>query len=272
MSETPQISMPVLKLGDRGEAVAEVKRILRANGYQKITDGDALDRYTLAAVEVFKLQHLGPNGEFLVCTPEIDADTWWALHHPSGHKQRSGLKATLDKDLTPLRRQLIDLCAAEHAKDIHEIPDGSNRHPEIDKYFKGTGLPLGLAWCNARVSWILREVLGKNPIGKQYHTGVRRMYLMALDKGMITTTPKPGDIFCQLKTNGQGHTGFGIGFTEDSKIAYTSEGNCGNRDKMGKRDYNSCGFWIDAIQDDQSLEFTRLPNTAPTIGAGEATR
>jgi hypothetical protein len=261
---------PILKFGDAGSLVIELKETLRRNGYTP-SPGDVLDSATIAQLEVFQLQHLGPSGEFMACTGLVDADTWWALDNATGEAQRSGLKAPSDHELTPARSHLLDLLAKEHAKPVFEVPDGSNGSPDIDGYWGNTGVK-GLAWCCAFVSTMLKRTLGLYPIGGRHHTGVQVMWFAARDLGMAVTDPKPGDVFIQIKSQGQGHTGFVVGVSEDGQTIFTCEGNCGNRLKMGRRARGTIDHFIDCIDDRQSLDFTRMPNAVANIGASEATR
>ena len=66
-----------------------------------------------------------------------------------------------------------------------------------------------------------------------------------------------GDVFVQIKSNGQGHTGFVVGLSEDDDTVYTCEGNCGNRLKLGRRRRREIHHYIDCLQDGQSMDFSR---------------
>ncbi|HEX2882219.1 MAG TPA: hypothetical protein VHO25_22015 [Polyangiaceae bacterium] len=264
---------PLLTIGDRDPAVLEVRAILKANGYEVIETGDPelIDELFFAQVEIFQCQHLGPDGEYIRGDGEtIDEATWWALENATGEPQRSGIIHTVDHELTPRRRDLIDLLKWIHSQPTIEIPDGSNRHPQIDKMM-APGHAIGGAWCCGTVSWCIRSILGSDPLG-QYFVGVQAMWAAAVKQGRVTKTPKPGDVYVQLKSEGKGHTGFGVGFSEDNLTAATASGNEGNRFKNGRRAMNTINGWIDLIGDDQGLDFTRIPNGGTVIGVNEATR
>ncbi len=264
---------PILTIGDRDPAVIEIRSILKANGYEienSPAEPDLLDELLLSQIEIFQCQHLGPNGEFLEHTSAVDQATWWALDNPTGDAQRSNIIHTIDTELTPRRRDLIDLLGWIHAQPTIEIPDGSNRHPQIDKMM-APGHAIGGAWCCGTVSWCIRSILGSDPLGA-YFVSVQAMWAAAVKQGRVTKNPKPGDIYVQLKSDGKGHTGFGVGFSEDNLTVATASGNEGNRFKNGRRAMNTINGWIDLIGDDQGVDFTRMPNAAATIGAGEATR
>lgn len=264
---------PLLNIGDRDPAVLAVRRILRGNGYDVAVDGgnlDVLDELLISQVEVFQMQHLGPDGLFLPISSQVDEATWWALDNPSGAPQRSGLEAPRVAELTPNRSKFLDWLAAEHAVPVFEVPDGSNRHARIDHYFKPTGL-LGLAWCMAFVSSGLREVLGRDPLGS-YFVGVQKYVAAARELGWIVEQPKPGDQVAWIKSKGQGHIAAVNGVSEDDKTIGTCGGNEGNRVKVGRRAREGTMIFIDPWQDGQSLDFTRIPNAAATIGPTEGTR
>ena len=261
---------PTLRAGDTGAAVTELQVILVANGYEGVPDNGVMDAATVAALELFQLQHIGQDGKQLVSDGVCGPKTWWALEHPSGEPQRNHIAAVTDNELTQIRAALLLSLKAEHAKPVFEQPDGSNRSKDIDRYFAGTGV-LGKAWCCAFVSRTLKDLLGKNPIGGRYFLGVQAMYVDARDLGLIVQDPKPGDVFVQIKTAGQGHTGFVVGVSADGKTIYTCEGNCGNRLKMGRRWRDTIHYFIDPIDDGQGLDFTRRPN-AGDDSAGSGTR
>lgn len=257
----------VLRLGSTGEDVLRIKDLLRANGYTP-SPGNAFDSVSVSQLEVFQLQHLGKDGKPLVSDGEVLVGgnaTWWALHNASGEPQRSHLPALpATSGLTAQRSQLLQVLSNEYAKDVKEIPDGSNRSPDIDRYFGATGLK-GLAWCCAFVSWCSAQVTGKNPLGK-YHLGVQVMWNSAKAAGITTTFPKPGDVFVQIKSQGQGHTGFVRGVSIDGLTIATYEGNCGNRLKRGKRQASTIDGYCDMLQDGQPLNFERHQDDAADLG------
>ncbi len=239
--------------------VIKLQQLLSSNGYfEEIKPAHGLfDGITFENVVLFQLQHIYKDGNPLKPDGVIGAKTWWALKNPSGEKQRNHLSASIPTGLTAKRHQLIELIIEEHSKPVFEVPDGSNRSPDIDGYWGNTGV-IGLAWCCAFVSWVLKEVTDSYPIDSKHHLGVQRMWRTAKRLNMATETPKPGDIFVQLFAGGKGHTGFVVAVTEDGETIYTGEGNCGNRLKIGKRSNNSELHFIDCLQDNQTLDFERM--------------
>lgn len=255
----PATGRPTLRRGAHGPAVAEVQRILLTMGYEDVPETGVFDEATARVVELFQLQHVDERGVALVADGEVGKHTWWALLNPSGPAQQNFLAAPGRTGLTETRRKLLELLDEEHAKPVFEAPDGSNRSPDIDRYFARTGI-LGKPWCCAFVSWALQATLGGLPIAGKYHLGVQGMWVAARDLGMAVTEPKPGDIFIQIKSAGTGHTGFVVGVSTDGRSVYTCEGNCGNRVKYGQRPITSIHHFIDVLRDGQSAEFPRGSN------------
>lgn len=219
---------------------------------------------TWSAVELFQLQHVGPDGEQLSADRVVGDRTWWALENPSGSRQRSGFPLIEVPGLTLGRAQMLELLRAEYEKDVHEDPDGSNRSPEIDGYWGSTGL-LGKAWCCAFVSTMLRRALGRYPLDRHW-VGVQKMARAAEALGMITRHPRPLDVFIQLKDSGKGHTGFASAFDRAGNFA-TFEGNCGNRLKNGRRRAQNVDLWIDVFQDGQPPIFQELDPGSELVAA-----
>lgn len=238
--------------------VSHLQHLLSAQGYfrDNIPADGIFEDITHDNVVLFQLQHIDRDGLPLEPDGVVGDKTWWALQNPSGLAQRNHFQPVIPLNLTPARQQLLKIIYTEHAKPVFEVPDGSNRSREIDEYWGQTGV-IGLPWCCAFVSWALNELLGTLPIEGKHHLGVQKMWRAAKRSGMETMTPKPGDIFIQIKSGGTGHTGFVVGISDDEKSIYTGEGNCGNRLKIGKRNITSINHFIDCLADGQSSEFSR---------------
>ncbi|MFD2228898.1 CHAP domain-containing protein [Alkalimarinus sediminis] len=247
-----------LKRPSPDKDVVTLQHLLSSHGYfsDRISSHGLFDDITHENVELFQLQHIGPNGQPLQVDGIVGKSTWWALENPSGEAQRNHFGITTPNGLTQKRQQIINVVHEEHSKPVFEVPDGSNRSKDIDGYWGKTGV-IGQPWCCAFVSWVLKTVLGKYPINGKHHLGVQKMWRAASRLGLETPQPKPGDVFIQLKSGGKGHTGFVIGVSPDNQQIYTAEGNCGNRLKIGKRDINTIQHFIDCLQDQQSLGFER---------------
>ena len=238
--------------------VARLQRLLSSHGYfaDRTPPDGIFEDVTHDNVMLFQVQHVDEQGIPLGADGIVGKNTWWALENPSGDAQRNHFQPIIPEGLKTKRRQLLELIYDEHAKPVFEIPDGSNRSPEIDGYWGQSGV-IGKPWCCAFVSWALNEMLGAYPIEGKHHLGVQNMSRAARRTEMDTPIPKPGDVFIQIKSGGKGHTGFVVGVSTDGKSIYTGEGNCGNRLKIGQRKISSINHFIDCIRDDQTMEFGR---------------
>lgn len=228
--------------------VVRLQNLLSASGYfRSATPAHGIfEDVTHEEVELFQLQHQGPDGRPLTVDGIVGEHTWWALRNASGDPQRSHLAAVIPDGISDIRRTLLEVILAEHAKDVREVPDGSNRGPHIDRYWGNTGV-IGLPWCCAFVSWALHDTLGHYPVGGRHHLGVQVMWRAARQAGLGTREPKPGDLFIQIMAGGKGHTGFVIGVTPAGDAIYTCEGNVGNRLKVGRRQRDTIHHYIDCM-------------------------
>lgn len=247
-----------LKFGSRGPEVLALQKRLNAQGFF-VTENGSFDADTDATVRLFQTVHVGPNRAPLLVDGEVGGKTLWALDNPSGDAQRSYRAFPRVGGLKAERVQLLGALALEHSRGVCEVPDGSNRGPDVDRYFAGTGI-IGQPWCCAFVTYHLQ------PFGKFTRTlGVHTLWAESKFGrpdtrsfgGSRVSAPKPGDVFVQLFEAGKGHTGFVIGLTPDGKSAYTCEGNAGNRVKVGLRHLADIDGVIDFLQDGQSLDFER---------------
>ncbi len=251
--------------------IEQLQRTLQRLGYGQSLQVTGYPSEELwQAVALFQMQHLGPNGLFLAPDRTVGNDTWWALANPSGPPQRSGYGLALPPraDLTPGRLALLDVYVAEYRKDVKEVPDGSNRGPQIDTYWGNTGL-LGKSWCCAQLSTLFLRAMGHYPFGS-HQTRVEDMVHWAQAHDRITRVPKPLDVWALLHPDGTGHTGVATALDDLAQVFATLEGNCGNRFKHGRRQLGPELFWLDAFQDDQPPIYQRLPELEAL--AAQATR
>ena len=239
-----------LSLGSHGDNVMVLQRALIGQGYAGVPLSGVFDAETRGALMEFQAQHVGESGRQLTIDGVAGPATCWAIEHASGALQRSGRARQDTRGLTSKRAELLDLVDGEHAKNVHENPDGSNRSPDIDRYFAGTGM-IGLPWCCAFVTWALDRVVGGIPRELSVHR------LFERGSSRATTSPKPGDVFIQLFPAGKGHTGFVSGVSADGLSIYTVEGNCGNRVKRGKRPVSGISHFLDILDDGQGDNFPR---------------
>jgi len=252
--------------------VVRLQRLLSANGYFRhaVPPHGIFESITHDEVVLFQLQHLDEEGNYLSADGVVGPKTWWALEHPSGERQRNHFSPPVPDGLTALRQQLLAILYSEHEKPVFEVPDGSNRSPDIDRYWGNTGV-IGQPWCCAFVSWAVHELLGRYPVGGRHHLGVQNMWREARQLGMAVSTPRPGDLFVQIFSGGKGHTGFVAGVSPDGRHIYTCEGNCGNRLKMGRRRVDTISHFIDCLADGQGDGFAHVDFDVKNV-EGAATR
>lgn len=79
---------------------------------------------------------------------------------------------------------------------VTEKPLGSNRGPKVDEYQRRTGYKPGVFWCLCYLYWCLDETCQKLDIDNTFlRTGGCDEFLVwAKAKGIVSTTPEPGDI------------------------------------------------------------------------------
>jgi hypothetical protein len=240
--------------------VAAAQDVLVVNGFLRALSASERGHYgpiTASAVSHFQQTHLGPDRTPLRVTGEIDQLTWWALDHASGEDQRSHITTRIPAGLTPKRIATLTKALELHARNIREQPNGSNRGPEVDRFLpsyliKGPPPPPGPPWCCFSAMWVLREVLGKWPLGG--HLGsVWRTHVIASKRGMVRETPTPGDLFVMLYRDDsgafsmRGHIGFVL--RADSDKINTLEGNVGNRFALSRREQSTIHCYVDPYDD-----------------------
>ena len=243
--------MATLKVGSSGWEVALLKTDLADQGFwPKYHTGPLFTSKLAQAVEYFQSTHLGRDGAPLTVDGVVGPDTKWALQHPTGKHQRSGIpNGHIPEGLSQDREHLLAIALGEHG--IKEKPSGSNRSTGprggIDKYLPSWCKKedkKGPAWCCFFTSWVLHEALGHYPLDRR-HGSCKKAWEAAKKKKMHIPIDKdtfssalvtPGDAFVMLRRNGTGHIGFVYRVSMTSQEINTIEGNCGNRVKIGRRD------------------------------------
>lgn len=164
------------------------------------------------AVRLFQARRVDSQGQPLKTDGEVGAITWAALF---GAERVPSADTAID----PFLDQVLQVAAAEAAKQVREVPKNSNRGPEVDAYLQRAGVPPGLAWCCAFVYWCFDEAAtaaGRaNPMFKtagclahwnQAETrGARRISAASAvaNPGRV----QPGMVFVMDFGGGLGHTG-----------------------------------------------------------------
>lgn len=237
----------ILKLGSKETAaVRQLQDLLRDQGYWSDASSGRFGTALEDAVVYFQQTHLGPGGKPLTVDGWVGDDTWWALRNATGDAQRSFIEGKIPDGISELRQTVLETVLAEHG--AKEIPNGSNRGPQVDKYLPKWCLSQkghGPAWCCFFVSWGTKEALGTYPLKKrlgscsQASKQAKNLSMWHPNDGSYL--PRPGDAFVMLYTGkkvGKGHIGFVLRVDPVTGRFNTVEGNCGNRVKVGLRDYD----------------------------------
>lgn len=106
---------------------------------------------------------------------------------------------------------------------VKEVPLGSNKGPEVEKYLKSIGLGGGYPWCMAFVYWCVNEASKSQGVANPLHKTGGVLLQLQKSKHLESATPVPGSIFIMDFGNGTGHTGF-VERVEGNTL-YTIEGN-----------------------------------------------
>lgn len=149
-------------------------------------------------IRAFQRRHVNHLGRPLAVDGDIGPETQWAL------------------DVASLGDISFAIWAAVDQVGLIEV--GTNRGPEIDRWVLRCGVPLGLAWCAAFVSYCLSQQPGVN----LHEASVERLARLLPE----TDSPCVGDLFFWLNADGTGHVGMIIGLDGDDIL--TCEGNSEN--------------------------------------------
>lgn len=264
-------TLPQLTEGVFKDEVATLKSLLRSQGGWDGTTSKQFGPKLKEAVRYFQSTHIGSDGKFLESDGVVGPDTWWALYNPSGSAQKSGIVPPKEEDphsayerrygrLSTHRRAFISAAFSEHAKNVHEIPDGSNQGGEVDKYIKGFG---PAPWCALFVNWLFFLVEGRYPNNvRQAHvqTGIAEAKRAGRFFKRGHHDPAPGDLGVWAFPGGSGHVSVCVAVSEDSERLNTIGGNEGNRVKLGLRtldDEPSLAGFIDLFGDSETAMFAR---------------
>jgi hypothetical protein len=233
----------ILKNPSRHPSVIELKKLLRSSGFWTGSETNVFGPKLEQAVRYFQSTHLGPDGKYLKIDGEVGLKTWWALDNPSGKAQLSNIQSpknsfqdrfgVFSKD----RQRFLKLAFKEHSIGVKEIPDGSNKGGEVDKYLAGMG---GVPWCALFISWLFKQVTGRYPLMKlQAHVqtaiNLAKKEGRFIPKGEKNYIPTPGDLVVWSFPKGFGHVSVVVATNEDGTKINTIGGNEGNRVKLGLR-------------------------------------
>lgn len=124
---------------------------------------------------------------------------------------------------TTTAQRLVAVARGELAKNVHEVPDGSNRAPAITRYVGSTSPSwLGAPWCAYFVSWVARQAgvpIGPGGRGLGYVPYIQQW---ARRTGRWRAHPRPGYL-----VTWPSHVGIVETVSGDGTMT-TIEGNAGN--------------------------------------------
>jgi hypothetical protein len=163
-------------------------------------------------VRLFQARNVDADGRSLRQDGEVGSLTWSALFG-SATVPRSD--ASTDQFLA----RVLQIAAAEEAKQVREVPKNSNRGPQVDTYLRRAGVDPGLSWCCAFVYWCFDEAAQAlrraNPMVKtagcldHWHRAPRQgaQHILTSQAVENPDVVKPGMIFIIDHGGGLGHTG-----------------------------------------------------------------
>jgi hypothetical protein len=247
-------SNPVLSIGDRGPDVSRLQQLLIEQGYDCgiDLDGNIFGPSTESAVKLFQAGHVGPDGKTLTVDGIVGPSTWWALDNPSGSAQHQDTGDIPEQEASnPIAAAALASARVELSKGVHEVPDGSNRGPEVDVYTGMEGVPLptlGPLWCAYFASWNFAKSPGGSPFGRIggaqsiAHYCLKNIPGSVNDQSTHLYVPRCGDL--GVIANGQihGHI-LQVAACQDGKI-WSIEGNSGNAVRMRQRQVEACRWYV----------------------------
>ena len=242
-----------LSIGMSGGDVLDLHQILIEQGFSCGEDPSSLPQVfgvsTESAVKLFQASHDGPDKKCLAVDGTVGPGTWWALENPSGSAQ--GQPGQVMPDMpsqspsNPIAAAALQSAWLELHKQVFEIPDGSNRSPEIDLYTGMAGRPSsipGPPWCAYFASWNFAKAPGGSPFGRIGGAQSIARHCQVAIPGSVRMVPsseqsslpiKPGDL--GIIADGQEH-GHVVQFAAVlNGFVWTVEGNCGNAVRSKKR-------------------------------------
>ncbi len=203
----------ILKRGCTGSDVSLLQSRLNEKGYGILSVDGIFGPFTVDAVKRFQADHSAPDGAPLIVDGIAGPLTWWALF--SGE---SSFNINTCIDTSKLMHSSLIIAGRELEKIVREIPPGSNRGPDVEKYLASVGRNPGDAWCAAFVYWCVQRAsssLGlENPLKRTgrvsslWDDAVNRKSVIHIDDVRRGADIPPGVIFCAVYADGRGHTGF----------------------------------------------------------------
>lgn len=210
----------VIKIGETDARIVkalktQLNRVLvlqRSEAIKLDAEAPSFDATMQSAVKLFQSRSVDSDGKPLKVDGVIGAITWAALF---GDDKVPAVSTTGDA----LLARVLAIAAGEEARQVREVPPGSNKGPDVEGYLRSVGLGGGHSWCAAFVYWCFEKAaadLGRaNPVFKT--AGCLAHWNGAPGKGAQRVTSsraqadpgllQPGMVFIMDHGGGFGHTG-----------------------------------------------------------------
>lgn len=254
---------PTLVLGSSGPYVFQLRQLLTWNGFDSddkaLSENSVFDSALLETVKCFQSSHVGPDGHVLDVDGVVGPKTWWALTHSTGGDQ-VGLGVLSDMPVqepsNAVAKAALESAWGELRQGVREVPDGSNRGPEVDLYTGLVGKPTygpggepltGPPWCAYFVSWNFARSPGGSPFhvlgGAQAIVAFCAAHVPGSVSGQSSSlVVKPGDVGVMVSGPVKGHA-LHVAAVKDGVI-WTVEGNSGSAVRTRKRPIASVRWFV----------------------------
>ena len=177
---------------------------------------------TREAVAEFQRAHVDADGHALEVDGVVGPATEWALQHPGAQLGGFAVPGWRCSPMAARGQAVRILQVAVGQVGVCEVPDGSNRGPQVDRY---TMPDLGVPWCAAFVSWCWAHADGGSPFGRILSAmGILRW---GENHGRTVKQPVPGDVWIIQRGDRHGHCGLVADVLDGVRVA-TLEGNSSN--------------------------------------------
>jgi hypothetical protein len=199
----------IIKIGEKDTAIViAIAGALASRGIAVTSLPGVFDSALASAVKLFQSLNRDIHGHVLAIDGEVGPMTWGALFGAAS-------LMTAGTAASPLALEALRVAQGEIGK--MEIPIGSNRGPDVEKYLKSTGLPGGHFWCMAFVFWCFKTAAGNLGVANPFPKTAGVLDAWNKSQGMRITKAAavanlsrvgPGAVFIMDFGNGSGHTGF----------------------------------------------------------------
>jgi PKD repeat protein len=158
---------------------------------------------------------------------------------------------------------IVQLAERELARGVHEVPDGSNRSPDIRRYDRATvGSVFGAPWCAYFASYVAKQAgapIGYGGAGIGYVPYIRAW---AKATGRSRRTPKPGYLITFPE-----HVGI-VEHVYSNHTLSSIEGNAGNAVRREYHTWSEAVSYVKIAADDGGAISTNQPHPPPTTVRG----